>query len=981
MKTNTKLTRAVKLALLSGASTLSMGTLSTAFAQDPAADEQIEEIVTTGSRIQKANLVTASPVVQMDAEILDFSGQTRVEDVLNSMPQVYLDQSSGQSIESTGTATMSLRNLGNSRTLVLVDGKRLPIHSPSSSTSGPDLNFIPMQLVERVEVLTGGASSVYGSDAVAGVVNFIMMKDFEGVMLDFQMGGYRHDNDGNAAADSTEVVFPGLVPTGTSSDGDIRDITLIIGGNLADDRGNITAYASKRDIDPVIQSDRDYSACANRVTGTGDLRCLGSATNQSGSFYFSNDGYNAIFNVAGDQFAPGIGAPFNFAAPSYYQRPDERHTLGAFAHYELDERVEAYAEMMFMDNRSEAQFGPAGVFFSAFLDVNCGNPFLSDQQRTTVGCVGDPTDFSTPGAGGLQLFDTLFGRRNVEGGPRQGDQRHSTYRILAGLRGDINDTWRYDASFQYAEVDMRNVNSAYVNVARAGEALLVDANGDCLSGNDMCVPWNIWNTGGVDDAQVNWINQQYTENGQTDQEVISAYVQGSLGDYGWVVPSASSGVELIIGVEHREETLSLKYSDNARAGTVGGLGAALENVDGGYEVDELFLEANIPLVEGKTGAEEIILDLGYRYSDYDPSGQSTDTYKVAASWAINDSIKFRGSFQRAVRAANIVDQFRPQQGRLFAMDNDPCNKANPGDATSVRGYTFEECARSGVSQAQWDLGGPADSPAAQYNTLVGGDPLLEPEESDTNSFGFIWTPGFAEGLIVSLDWYDIDVQGAITSISSETTLLECIETGNPVFCNKVNRGTNDSLWLGLASATNGVSALQENIGFFRVEGIDAEITYDFDVGNMGSVTLNNVLGIINDWEQEEYVGAGIQNCEGVYGGNCGTPTVELRNRFQALWATPWDATISLGWRHIDSVDQIGSGSNPPLELDSVDYIDLAASWRATEWLNVRLGVNNLFDEEPPFVSQGVTARENGNTYPGAYDALGQYWFLAASMEF
>lgn len=981
MNTNTKLSRAVKLALLSGATTVSMGTLPTAFAQDPAADGPIEEIITTGSRIVRANLVEASPVVQMDSEILDFSGQTRVEDVLNSLPQVYLDQSSGQSIEATGTATMQLRNLGNSRTLVLVDGKRLPIHSPSSATSGPDLNFIPMQLVERVEVLTGGASSVYGSDAVAGVVNFIMMKDFEGVLFDFQMGGYRHDNSGNAAATATEVVFPGLVPTGTSSDGEITDFTLVVGGNLDGGRGNITAYVSKRDIDPVIQSDRDYSACANRVTSTGDLRCLGSATNQAGSFYFSNDGYNDIFYVDGNQFLPGIGAPFNFAAPSYYQRPDERYTLGAFAHYEMDEHVELYTDLMFMDNRTVAQFGPAGVFFSAFLDVNCGNPFLSDQQAATVGCVGDRTDFSTPGVGGLQLFDTLFGRRNVEGGPRQGDQRHTTYRIVTGLRGDINETWRYDASYQYAEVDMRNVNSAYVNVARAGEALLVDAQGNCLSGNEFCVPWNIWNTGGVTDAAVNWINQQYNENGQTDQMVLSAYVQGSLGDYGLTIPSATNGVELVIGVEHREENLSLKYSDNARAGTVGGLGAALENVDGGYEVDEIFLEASIPLVEGKTAAEEILLDVGYRYSDYSPSGQTTDTYKFAGSWAINESIKLRGSYQRAVRAANIVDQFRPQQGRLFAMDNDPCNKLNPGDATSVRGYTFEQCANSGVSQAQWDLGGPADSPAAQYNTLVGGDPLLRPEESDTNSFGFILTPSFVEGLTVSVDWYDIDVQGAITSISPETTLLQCIETGDPLFCNKVNRGVNDSLWLGLASATNGVTGLDENIGFFRVEGIDAEITYAFDVGNMGSISLNNITGIITDWEQEEYVGAGIQNCEGVYGGNCGIPTSEFRNRFQAIWATPWDATISLGWRHLDSIDQIGSGSNPPLQLDSMDYIDLAGSWQATEWLNVRLGVNNLLDKEPPFVSQGVTARENGNTYPGAYDALGQYWFVAANVQF
>ena len=210
-------------------------------------------------------------------------------------------------------------------------------------------------------------------------------------------------------------------------------------------------------------------------------------------------------------------------------------------------------------------------------------------------------------------------------------------------------------------------------------------------------------------------------------------------------------------------------------------------------------------------------------------------------------------------------------------------------------------------------------------------------------------------------------------------MLQCIETGE--FCDLIRRGTNDSLWLGLASATNGISALSQNIGFFLVEGIDAEISYSFDVGNLGSVSLNNVAGWIDRWEQEEFVGAGIQNCEGVYGGSCETPTVELRNRFQALWATPWDATVSLTWRHVGSVDQIGSGNNPPLEIDSQNYLDLAGSWAATEWLNIRLGINNVLDEEPPFVSQGVTARENGNTYPGAYDALGQYWFVAASMEF
>jgi outer membrane receptor protein involved in Fe transport len=229
-----------------------------------------------------------------------------------------------------------------------------------------------------------------------------------------------------------------------------------------------------------------------------------------------------------------------------------------------------------------------------------------------------------------------------------------------------------------------------------------------------------------------------------------------------------------------------------------------------------------------------------------------------------------------------------------------------------------------------------------------------------------------------VDWYDIDVQDAIATIGPETTVLQCIETGN--FCDLVNRGQNDSLWLGLASATNGVSALSQNIGFFRVKGIDMDLTYSFDVGDMGSVSINNVTGWIDSWQQEEFVGAGVEQCEGVYGGSCGPPTVELRNRFQGTWATPWDVSLNVGWRHIGSVDQVGTNL-PPTTLDSQNYVDVSGSWAATEWLNVRLGVSNLFDKEPPFVPQGVTARENGNTYPSAYDALGQYWFFAASVEF
>jgi iron complex outermembrane receptor protein len=957
------LTLAVKAALSVAATMSALPTM----AQDNR--EPLEEVVVTGSRIQRANLVTSSPVQQLDAEQLSFSGVTRVEDVLASLPQISLDQSSGQAIESEGTATLQLRNLGVSRTLVLVDGKRLPINSPASIESGPDLNFIPMQLVKRVEILTGGASSTYGSDAVAGVVNFIMMDDFEGVKLDYQFSQNRHDNDGNKQATATAAANQN-VPTDTANDGDISDLTLIMGGNLNEGRGNITVYGTYRNTDGVTQSSRDHATCAVRVTDTGGVACLGSGTSKPGNFYFENEGigYENPFHVEGNDMVAGYGPLFNFAAPSYFQRPDERYTLGGMGHYELNEHVEAYTSLMFMDDRSDTQFGPAGVFFDDGMTFNCDNPLVSDQQRAVANCTG------------TEEVGVIFGRRNVEGGPRNADMHHSTYRGVFGLKGDINETWRYDMSYQYAEVSMDIRNGNYLDVAKANLALnaVDDGNGNIVcqdSAAEGCVPWNIWNTDGVTQDQVDYYTQQYFTTGTTDQEVWSGYVQGNLGDYGIKLPWAESGIAVVIGAEYREENLEYHPDDPSLLGVVGGLSAALVPVDGGYDVTEGYIEANVPMVEGKAWAQAITLDLGYRYSDYN-SGETTDTYKFAGSWAINEQIKLRAGYQRAVRAPNIVDQFAPQQGSLFAMSGDPCGGVVNG--LSASNYTFEQCARSGVGQTIWDAGGPTDSPASQYNTLIGGNTELSPEESDTYTIGFIFTPNFAQGLVLAVDYYDIEVKDAIESIEQETTLLQCIE--NNTFCDDISRTTNDSLWLGNAGPDAGISALSSNIGFFRVKGVDVEASYDLDMQSWGSMLFSTVFGYIDSWEREEYPGAGVVDCKGKYGGSCQLPTYEYRNRFTATWATPWDVTVNMNWRYIGEVDE-AFNTDPANDINSVSYIDLAATWNVTDWGTLRAGVNNLFDEEPKYVSQGVTARENGNTYPGVYDPLGQYLFIGATVQF
>ncbi len=387
---------------------------ATALAQDAEPPEargseepqQLEAVVVTGSRIQQTNLFSSSPVIQVEAEDLALLGTVRVEDMLRNLPQLYSTQNASQSNGATGTATLNLRNLGAERTLVLVNGRRLPAGSPLQGGVGADINQIPAALIESVEVLTGGSSATYGSDAIAGVVNFLMRDDFEGIKLDYQFSQYQHDN----GSDRWQRIVRDAgyeVADGSTWDGDISNVSLIAGRNLGRDRGNVTVYGTYRDIDPVLQGDRDYSSCAL----SNDLsECSGSATQPQGTFadfgVLRSQGLDSFdYKVEGDRFVPREGTLFNYGPSNYFQRPDRRWTAGLFAHYDLHDRVETYAEFMFMDNRSVAQIAPSGAFFVTNT-LNCGNAFLSRQQFDAL-C----------GAYGLTRDDSqhvFIGRRNVE---------------------------------------------------------------------------------------------------------------------------------------------------------------------------------------------------------------------------------------------------------------------------------------------------------------------------------------------------------------------------------------------------------------------------------------------------------------------------------------------------------------------------------------------------------------------------------------
>ncbi|HEU4809543.1 MAG TPA: TonB-dependent receptor, partial [Sphingomicrobium sp.] len=746
-------------------------TPSTSAAGEPVKSGQ--DIIVTGSRIPQPNLESASPVTVVSSQEVKLSGTTRTEDLINSLPQVFAAQGSNVSNGSSGTATISLRGLGSKRSLVLVNGKRLQ----AGDTGNPvaDINFVPSVMIKRVDVLTGGASSVYGADAVAGVVNFIMDTDFTGFRIDGQasvFNHHQHANDDIIGANEAKGFLP---PTGWSTNGGAQDIAGVFGAAFDDGRGHVTAYATYRTQDPVLQSTRDYSFCAlsaNLETTTTGRRfnCSGSATSANGSFFQYDPVFDTLtqswvagdpvdaFQVEGNGFA-SYYTQFNFNPYNYFQRPDERYNLGAFADYEISPAFKPYAELMFMDDESDAQIAPSGDFFNTNR-IACDNAFLTPAQADRV-CLsathfdenGDPvivpkTTFFTPlnGMDNVEQGLVYIGRRNVEGGGRDDRINHSAYRIVGGMRGDAARGISYDAYYQYGRTTR---NESYLNdfsvtrLARAIDAIAV-LNGvqvdpstpgaqiacrAAFTGIDPnCVPYNIFQAGGVTPEALQYLQTPGFQRGVINEQIghFDATIVGD--EYGWRLPWAESGLGINVGAEYRKESLDFTVDEQFRTGDLAGQGGPTLPVNGSFDVRELFAEAQLPIVEHNF-IDQFTITAGYRFSNYHVADNSfnTDTYKIATELAPIPDIRFRASYNRAVRAPNIVELFSPQ---VLALSGtvDPCAGATP-QATQA------QCALTGVDNGFGTFGNISANPANQYNGLFSGNPNLLPEKADTWTLG------------------------------------------------------------------------------------------------------------------------------------------------------------------------------------------------------------------------------------------------------
>ena len=975
-----------------------------AFAQPAAAPggSTVGEIVVTGSRIPQPNLTSSSPIQVVGSEDVKLTGTTQTADLLNQLPQVFAGESANISNGSTGTANVNLRGLGSQRTLVLIDGRRLGPGDPTfNGGSSSDINFIPAALVDHVEVLSGGASAVYGSDAVAGVVNFIMMKNFEGVRLDVQGSTFEHGNN-NAALHALGAKVGDFEPTGSIWDGRQVTANFVIGMNTPDGKGNATVYGSYLNTQPILQSHRDYSACTLAPTGS-TYRCQGSGTTYpvdiiSVDQLLAGNDYRFIVDRGG----PGntlrdynaATDTYNFGPVNYYQRQDERYSAGAYAHYEVNNHFDAYAQLMFMDDYSVSQAAPSGIFGQTF-NIACDNPMLSAQEVATLCVVPDPAGVLPPTTLTTAALSLL--RRNVEGGGRNDLLRHTDYRIVIGSKGEIAGDWNYDiygllSRSIYSEefihdMSLRNIADA-LTVTRNGAGNLV-----CASGNAGCVPYDIFAIGGVTPAALNYIQQPGFKNGFTSEMVLSASANGSLP---LKSPWANDKVQVAIGSEYRRENLTLNVDSEFASGDLSGQGGPTGGQSGAFQVYELYGEARIPLVQDMPFFKSLSLDTGYRFSDYIPAG-ITSTYKFAADWQPVDDIRFRASYERAVRAPNVLELFLPQQVALL-VDADPCVGATPAD-------TQAQCLNTGVPASAY--GHLAPNSAPQYNGLQGGNPNLKPEKADTYSVGAVLTPHMLPGFSASVDYFNIKVNNIVQPLDPNIVLNACAQNGTPSLCALVHRVPSNgySLWLGTAGYVVGTNV---NAGFLKTSGIDVDATYRLPLSNLGAGAYGSLLfhftgtylldlidnpGVARTNSSGQTVTE--YDCAGLYGvSTCGTPSPKWRHEFRTTWRTPWSGLeISGQWRYFGSVNFQGVSTNPFLvhavspvdaHLSAQSYFDLSAQMRVHDRMTFRLGVNNIADKAPPLVasgSGGTNALYNGNTYPGVYDALGRYLFAGFTADF
>ncbi|MBI0475477.1 TonB-dependent receptor [Sphingomonas sp. MA1305] len=938
-----------------------------------------DDVVVTGTRIRRADLVSNSPLTSVGAQELTWQGTNNIENALNRLPQFTPDANENVSNGSDGTANINLRNLGSNRVLTLINGQRM------LPTQAMDVNFIPSAIVERVDVVTGGASAVYGSDALSGVVNFILRDHLDGFRLDAQSSIADHTNDNSFVRSIVSARGYQTAPPHTF-DGAKQDINASFGKTMLDGRLNITVYGGYRHTDPVLQSTRDVSACAlNSATTT--FSCGGSSNTPYGTFTplaGPDAGMKLTNSVDGSKtWVPYVSSvyAYNYAPANYIQRSDERYNAGGFLHLKIAPQAEIYGSFMYMKDNSFSQVAPSALYFGQTYAVTCNNPLLSASQAQAL---------CGTAAGTATTQNTLIGYRLSGSGalPRRDSLQHEDFRSMVGVRGDLGSGFSYDVSVlrSAAHYDETYLND--VSVAKAQRALLAvpDGNGGAvcqsvLDGTDKsCVPVNVFQANAITTAAANYLYAPKSTRGRYGLNVISGSVTGDLGKLGITSPFARDGVGIVLGGEHRRETLL--FTGDAQA-----LEAGTQNSDGIIAVTEGFGEIEVPLVQDKPFFRSLTVNGGFRYSDYKNrqdstgfrSGYNAFTYKGELSWQVAEPLRLRASYNRAIRAPNISELFSNLSlGNVNATD--PCAGASPTASLAA-------CQLTGVTAAQYNNRLVIECPADQCTGQFGGNRGLKPEKADTYTAGIVLAPRGGRNLSLSVDYFHIKVKDYIGSIDPNTTISQCFSTGSPYFCGLFHR---DPL-TGSIFGTGYVVSTTLNTGYLQTSGLDLAANATVPVGRFGKVNLDFIGTYLFEQATQPLPGGDSYDCKGLFGYSCGQPNPVWRHNLRLTWQPDEIASLSFNWRFINKTKLSTTSSNSYLTgaPDPIDeriapysYFDLTAAVAVNSNLTLRLGANNLLDKSPPALASGVlNLFGNGNTYPGVYDVLGRRIFAGATVKF
>ena len=978
MNEQKRITRAIRraLALSAAAAAATSAMQAQAQDQDQAGAEELGTVVVTGTRIQRLDYEATSPVVSIASDTLREAGTVQIDTVLNQLPQLVPSLTTTSNNPSAngghGQALVDLRGLGVERTLVLLNGQRL---MPTYTNGQIDLNQIPAALIERIEILTGGASSVYGSDAIAGVVNVVLKENFEGAQLDAQAGQT------------------------SESDGQTFAANLTLGGNFAEDRGNAVFTLSYDDREEILQGERPFA----QVAFGPDLLPQGSATIPEGrydpdlsnlpsqaavdavfagygvpggSVLLDNElGFNSdgtLFDIAGTENYRGeqfVGFNpesfnYNFAPVNFLQLPLERRQIAGFANYEVGQweggAAEMYARLSYTSYEAIGQLAATPI---TGLTVPVTNPNIPADLAAIMASRPDPDAPFT------------FRRRTVEASERISTNSYDVMQGLAGVRGDFNmgnRDWNWDVYGSYGRTETTESQLGNISFSRIQGLLDGEDLGECLAAE-----FNPFGLNTISPVCADAIAIRATNVIEIEQENVVAFVSGGLFD----MPAGPFQVS--IGGEYRSTSAEFRPDEFLASGDVVGFNAQPPQ-EGRVSVQEAFAELAIPLLADLPAVHALNVELGYRYSDYNTAG-TVDTYKGAVNWEPIEALKVRGSYNRAIRAPSIFELFLPPQEN-FPGYSDPCNS----DSSERTGP--DAAAATALCQAQ---GIPAGSlgtfqqPNPQVRAIQGGNTDLLPETADTYTFGLVWQGDFGEqNLRTSIDFWRYELTETIGAVSSDSAIGRCF---NAVGANPTFDAGNEWCQLFFRLPSGEITDVQEtnrNLGKLEAEGIDMQVDWALPLpGDLGRLSTNLLVTRLLEWRSQE-------DSVSPFGDFLGNITTDVAEAFPE-----WKAVLNLGWdwrqfgfnwnvRYIDAMtvvndDSIGTPVTNGLAPDvpAFDYHRFSVRWSPTDTIDVMLGVDNVFDEEPPIYTDDAQAGQQANTDPSNYDILGRRYFGTATFRF